>query len=137
MTRRELKNNLVLTEFDLIKLKKIVEIAKRYPAHHENLAALEERLDTAQVVSPGELPSNVVNIETTVSITDLDRSEQRTYKLVFPREASRENHLSVAAPLGCALLGRRIGEVIELQVPAGRRRIRVDGIARDTKGMAA
>lgn len=121
---------IVLTESDLDKVKSLVGTARKYLSNRRYLELLDQRLDEADVVSPERVPRDVVEIDTSVRITDLDRSEKRVYRLVLPRDANYDDRISVVAPLGSALLGSRVGEVVEVYAPARTRRIRVDAIAR-------
>ena len=51
------------------------------------------------------------------------------YKIVFPRDAHvAENRVSVLAPIGTALLGRRVGEIVELDTSIGKTRLKVQGV---------
>jgi regulator of nucleoside diphosphate kinase len=72
---------------------------------------------------------DVVTMNTTVELRDLDTGELETYTVVYPERADIAlNRISVLAPLGTALLGSRAGDVVEVRVPAGRLRIRVEEI---------
>ena len=60
---------------------------------------------------------------------DLDTQEEMTYTLVFPADANiKENKISVLAPIGTAMIGYKVGDVIEWPVPSGQRRLKVIGI---------
>lgn len=74
-----------------------------------------------------ERPSDlVVSIGTTVTIKGLSDSEEMSYKLVNPNEASPlKGKLSVSSPIGKALLGRKQGDEIEVIAPAGALNFRV------------
>jgi regulator of nucleoside diphosphate kinase len=62
-----------------------------------------------------------------VLVTDLDSGERFGFRVVFPRAANSDaGNISVLAPLGMAVLGRKMGEEITSRVPAGTRRLRVD-----------
>jgi regulator of nucleoside diphosphate kinase len=64
-----------------------------------------------------------------VLVTDLDSGETFDFQVVFPRAAdSASGKISVLAPLGMAVLGRRVGQQVTWQVPAGLRRLRVDSV---------
>jgi regulator of nucleoside diphosphate kinase len=64
-----------------------------------------------------------------VVVTDLDTDETFSLRVVFPRAANAgAGSISVLAPLGMAVLGRRTGEEITWSVPAGIRRLRVEEI---------
>jgi regulator of nucleoside diphosphate kinase len=62
-----------------------------------------------------------------VRLRDLDTGEEMVYTLVFPSEANfDEGKISVLAPVGTAMLGYRVGSLIEWEVPSGRRRLKVE-----------
>jgi regulator of nucleoside diphosphate kinase len=126
MTRKN--RRLAMTESDLGKLKTVVAMAKKYLVHRGHLDMLDEKLEGAEVVSKDNVPQDLVEMDTSVRITDLDRSEQKVYKLVFPHDAKLGEDVSVIAPLGSALLGSRVGEIVEVDAPAKKRRVRVDEI---------
>jgi transcription elongation GreA/GreB family factor len=78
------------------------------------------------VVSEDRPSDLVVSIGTTVTIQGLSDSEEMSYKLVNPNEASPlKGKLSVSSPIGKALLGRKQGDVIEVVAPAGALNYRV------------
>lgn len=60
-----------------------------------------------------------------VRLKDLDSGDVKVYRLVFPTQARMENGISVLAPIGTAILGYRVGDVIEWRVPKGIRRLQV------------
>jgi transcription elongation factor GreA len=71
----------------------------------------------------------VVQHGSRVSYTDLNTNRQQTFKIVSPHDARpSEGTLSVASPLARGLIGRRIGEAIEVRTPTGVRRLSVDSI---------
>ncbi len=64
-----------------------------------------------------------------VSVTRLDNGKPDTFTLVGAREANaRERKISVESPVGKELLGRRVGEEVEVSVPSGTVQYRIDGI---------
>ena len=93
------------------------------------LEALEEELDRAVVVDSMEVPPDVVTVGSRVHLVDLDSGEELLFTLVFPSRADAdEGRISVLAPLGTAVLGYRTRDLIEWDVPGGRRRLRVLGV---------
>lgn len=92
--------------------------------------ALERRLINAEVVDPEDIPGNVVSMNSRVALTELDSERRLVRTLVYPHSlAATEDAISVMAPLGAALLGRRVGEELEGPTVAGRpRRWRVEEI---------
>ena len=92
----------------------------------ENLDALERELARAKVVDPSELPDDVVTMNAKVWFRDLDRDEIEEYTLVYPSKADvLRDRISVLAPIGTALLGYRIGDIVEWRVPSGKRRFEI------------
>jgi regulator of nucleoside diphosphate kinase len=90
---------------------------------------LYSELQRAEIVGPDELPENVVAMNSTVALCDLDTGERETYTLVFPQRADiAEGRLSVLAPIGTAILGERVGADVTWRVPAGWRRLRIEEI---------
>jgi len=93
------------------------------------LEKLRDELDRAQIVIPQKIPSDVITMNSKVVLTDLDSSEEETYTLVYPEHANMaEGKISILAPIGTAMLGYRVGDVFEWEVPAGRRRLKVTKI---------
>ncbi|MBN9522700.1 nucleoside diphosphate kinase regulator [bacterium] len=96
------------------------------PGYRVSLAG---ELRRARVVPRSELPPDVVTMNSTVCLRDLETGEEETYTLVYPTDADiGENKLSVLAPIGTALLGYRAGDVVEWPVPAGVSRFRIEGV---------
>lgn len=95
--------------------------------HRSEFVALETDLEFASSVMAEEVPGDVVTMNSTVEVRDLDAEATESFTLVYPEDADIGSaRMSVLAPLGRALLGRRVGEVIQVAVPAGRRRIRIE-----------
>lgn len=95
----------------------------------EWLADLQVELNRAKIVSPDDVPENVVTMDSTVMLRDLDTDEVEMYTLVYPDRADIANgRLSVLAPVGTAILGYQIGDEVTWRVPAGWRRLRIEQI---------
>lgn len=85
------------------------------------LATLARELDQAVVVGPDEVPPDVVTMNSRARLRDGRRTWTMT--LVFPEDANpEEGAISVLAPLGAALLGCRVGQVVKFRVPGGGER---------------
>jgi regulator of nucleoside diphosphate kinase len=92
-------------------------------------AAIAGELRRAKGVPRSQLPADVVTMNATVRMRELVTGEEETYTLVYPDEADIEaNRLSILAPVGTALLGYRVGDVVEWPVPAGITRFRIEEI---------
>ena len=87
---------------------------------------LEEELERARVTPLRDVPADVVVMNSEFEYEDVATGQRRKLQLVYPNEAdSNTNRVSILAPLGCALLGLRVGQEIDWRMPGGRRRIRV------------
>jgi regulator of nucleoside diphosphate kinase len=125
------ETTIYITELDRQRLEKLIEIASQCDdaVNREYLRKLEHELDTAETVAPAEVPADVITMRSKVRLRDLNSGEEMIYTLVFPTEADSGNgKISILAPIGTAMLGYRVGSVIEWQVPSGLRRIKVEEI---------
>jgi regulator of nucleoside diphosphate kinase len=126
-----LKNKICITEFDLKRLKGLIKFAeekwdKRVAQYLEEL---DEELDRADIVKPEEVPTDVITMNSTFRLRDLDNGEELIYTLVFPAKADSANgRISILAPVGTAVLGYRVGDTVEWDVPAGLKRLKVEAI---------
>ena len=119
-----------ITEFDLDRLKKLLwEAQSTDYRKSEYLDKLQREIGRAVVVSPHDIPGDVITMNSTVTLQDLETREEETYTLVFPEDADLERgKLSVLAPIGTAMLGYKVGDTFEWDVPAGKRRLQVKKI---------
>jgi regulator of nucleoside diphosphate kinase len=119
-----------ITTFDLERLSSLVEgVRATGPQKKAYLGQLEKELERARVVNPEKIPGDVITMNSVVRIRDLESGEETTYTLVFPAEARiEENRISVLSAIGTALIGFRVGDIIEWKVPSGLKRLKVEGI---------
>jgi regulator of nucleoside diphosphate kinase len=116
----------VVTSSDALRLKQLLEGAVADGRDHEYLDKLEEELESASVVSPEIVPPDVVTLNSQISIKDMITGDESTFTLVMPRDADVEkSKISIMAPLGIAVLGQRIGDIVKFCVPAGVRKIKI------------
>jgi len=86
-------------------------------------------LEFARVIDTRRLGADTVGLLTKVDMTNLTAGSRMSYTLVSPHEANLpEKKLSIKSPIGKALLGKRVGDIVEVQVPAGLLRLRIDNI---------
>lgn len=122
--------NIRITELDRQRL--IDLIVKAQSGEYRGSIYLEKlrgELDRAQIVTPQEIPADVITMNSRVVLLDLDSGESETYTLVYPEHANTaEGKISILAPIGTAMLGYRVGDVFEWEVPAGKRRFKIEKI---------
>lgn len=103
-----------ITEADMRRLRPLVEEMK---TSRDDLRMLQEELARAQVVAPGEVPADVITMNSKARIRDVVTGEETTYTLVFPELANIEAaKISVVAPIGTAMLGTSLNGKCQ-QVP--------------------
>lgn len=83
--------------------------------------SLEAELSRARVVSETELPEDVVTMSSRLVVEDVKTGGRRTITLVYPEQADSDaGCVSVLAPMGSAVLGLRVGDEIDWDLPGGR-----------------
>lgn len=97
------------------------EAAKHEQELHElKIANLERTLMNAQIIKPEELPNDKIYILSKVKIKNKKNDSIMDVILVSPEEADFEqNKMSVTSPIGKALLGKVVGDEVDIKVPAG------------------
>lgn len=112
----ENQNNLILKKADFEKLTSLVNNTR-----FETVELLEAELNRASIVPDDELPADVVSMNSKVRFQDLGTGKETVVTLVYPHEANIEkNRISVLAPIGSALIGLQVGQVIQWPIPKGK-----------------
>lgn len=108
------------------------DAAKEEQQHLElRIQKLEVTLSKAKMIDAKDLPNDKVYILSKVKLKDLKTNDSFEYLLVAPEEANfEENKISVASPIGKALLGKRKGEAVDIKVPAGLLKYQILDITR-------
>jgi transcription elongation factor GreA len=111
--------------------KEFLDIQSQKEFYEAEVRRLEEILDRAKVIDEASISTRTAGIGTRVTLKDMSRKSQVTYELVGQAEVDLEaNKISISSPLGKALVGRKKGEVVELETPAGKIRYSIVGIQR-------
>ena len=120
-----------ITEVDLARLRKLIEAARDsgVDSNTPYMNKLEDELDRANIVDPKEIAMDAITMRSKVRLKDLESRKEMIYSLVFPNEADvDEGRISVLAPVGTAMIGYRVGDIIEWEVPSGLRRLKVEEV---------
>jgi regulator of nucleoside diphosphate kinase len=119
----------VLTKFDHSRLRGLLQVMReRGNAEPRNLGALELKLRRAELVSPECVPSDVITMNSIIGLHDQQTGHHFSLRLVFPGSLAREGSVPVLSPLGIALLGRRVGELLQWAIPTGRQRLSIESV---------
>ena len=122
-----IKNPIHITTQDKQRLEDLfVEVQASDPRKHGDLKALTQELRRAVIVDPKDVFCDVITMNSRAEMRDLESGETVAFTLVFPSEANiDEEKISVLAPIGAGMLGYRVGDEFEWNVPGGLRRMKV------------
>jgi transcription elongation factor GreA len=139
-------------DLDRMQNKEMIEVSKRIAAARElgdlsenaeyhaaredqgmlqaRINALKDKLSRAYFVDRNSLPGDTVVFGARVQVKDLDLGEEEAFVLVGPGEEDYNNNkILISSPIGQGLLGKKRGEVAEIQVPMGKVRFEIVDIS--------
>lgn len=120
------KSSVTLSTHDIQRLQPLVSSAPRTRHLPKHLSSLREKLCDCTEVPPIGIPPFIVTMNSQVLIQDMVTGHESTCTLVFPRDANgMDDRVSVLSPIGCALFGARVGDVIVVPMPMTSRRYTV------------
>ncbi|HEX2861370.1 MAG TPA: GreA/GreB family elongation factor, partial [Lacunisphaera sp.] len=103
-----------ISRHDYAKLRLLLSTALYSSANNIALQKLREELDRAAVIDPAAFPPGVVTMDSTVEYEDLSTGEIEEYTIAFPERADVEHkRISILAPIGTALIGCRVGDIVK------------------------
>lgn len=86
-------------------------------------------LANARVIDMSRIGTDSVQLLCQVEMTNLTNNSKMTYTIASPHEANlREGKISIKSPIAQALMNKKVGDVVEVRVPAGMLRLRIEGI---------
>lgn len=89
-------------------------------------------LEHARVMDTSHLDADVVGLFRKVEITNMGNNMKMSYTIVNPHEANlREGKLSIKSPIAEALVGKKAGDVVDVKVPAGMLKFRIESVTLD------
>ena len=105
--------------------------AKREQARLLGRIRFKQRvLEFARVIDMSRLNSDGVGLLSRVEMTNMATNAKMTYTIASPHEANlREGKISIKSPIGQALLNKHVGDVVEVPVPAGVMKLRIESIS--------
>ena len=108
------------------------DAAKEAQGHLEDkINRLKLAISEAKIVDTSRLSSDVVQILSKVEMTNLTTKAKMSYTIVSENEANlREGKISIKTPIAQGLLNKKVGDVVEIRVPAGILTLRIEGIGR-------
>ena len=130
MTEQNLPKEILITEANLKRIEDIIRYAGESNEHQKNnIERLSEDLERATVVDSKDIPPDVVTINSTLKIRDLDSGEEMVFTLVSPSNADlSQGRISLLAPVGASVVGYRSGDIVEWPVPGGLKRLKIEKV---------
>ena len=100
-------------------------------AKTRRIAEMEDTLMRAQIIDNDAMPKDEALLGATVKVKDQGSGEEFDYMLVSEEESDFDlNKISISSPVGKALFGHKVGDVVEIQVPAGVLKYEIVSIGR-------
>ncbi len=123
-------SKIIVNRLDYARIKKCINDAKQF----KSITSIEadnllKELDSAKIMEPESIPSNVVTMNSIAKITFLNNNKQVQFQIVYPDKANlKENKISIFSPIATSLIGYKVNDEIEWIVPGGLTKIRIDEI---------
>jgi transcription elongation factor GreA len=90
---------------------------------------MQKVLENARVIDKSKLGGDSIGLLSKVEMTNLANNARMTYTIVSPHEANlREGKISIKSPIAQALLNKKAGDTVEVRVPAGLMKLRIESI---------
>ena len=106
------------------------DAAKEAQAHLEDkINKLKLAISEAKIIDVSRLSSDVVQILSKVEMTNLANKAKMSYIIVSENEANlREGKISIKTPIAQGLLGKKVGDEVEIKIPRGTIKLRIENI---------
>jgi transcription elongation factor GreA len=104
------------------------DAAKEAQGHHEaKIAILENAVANARIIDVNDIDTSKVTILSKVKMLNMGTKKSIQYQIVSENEADlKAGKISVSSPIGKGLLGKKVGEVAEVQTPGGLMKFKVE-----------
>lgn len=97
----------------------------------KRIAELSDQLTHVDIIDESKMDQSKAFIGATVCLKDLNNNKDLTYMLVSKEEADlKAGRISTVSPVGKALLGKSVGETVEVKIPAGTLKYKIEKISR-------
>jgi len=124
------KKLIYITNNDMKRLRELIMVVKEFGnGDKKYLRELENELDKGEIVNSQDIPHDVITMNSKVRLGDINTQKEMICWLVFPNDSNADQgKISILAPVGTALLGYKVGDIIEWKVPAGLTKLKVEEI---------
>ena len=123
-------SRLIISRVDYARIKKCINNAQTNRSVNKIEAEnLLNELESAKIVEPEKMPSDVVTMNSIVKLVFLNTEKRVEFQIVYPDNANlKENKISIFSPIATALIGYKVSDEIEWIVPAGLTKIKIEEI---------
>ena len=91
---------------------------------------LEDKISRAEIIDVSKLSGKQIKFGATITVVDEDTEEKNSYQIVGPDEADiREKRLSITSPLARAVIGKKVGDTVEVTTPNGSKSYEIVRVA--------
>lgn len=91
---------------------------------------LQRVLDYSRIIDPKALPKDQISLLSKVEFTNLATNVKMTYTIVSPHEMDLQNgKISCKSPIGMALMGKKVGDIVDVQAPSGVFQLRIESMS--------
>lgn len=124
-------SKIIISALDYERIKQQIKSAQQINSINKQEAEnLMGELENATIVKPKKIPKDVITMNSVVKITFVKTGIQIELKIVYPDQANMNKyHISIFSPIATALLGYKVGDVIDWIVPSGPTSIKIDEIS--------
>lgn len=120
---------IAVTEADAERLTRLLQAQYTRSIMPRTLPALQQKLDEAEWLGSRLIPPDVVTMNSTVRLRNLESGEEVIRTLAFPYGADpAQGRVSVLTSFGIAMLGRRVGDFMECEASDGAMRFQIEGV---------
>jgi regulator of nucleoside diphosphate kinase len=125
-----MNNNICLTNFDWVRINKLFSLyIYRDDEAGKNQKKLKDKLHVASITHPEAIEPDVITMNSKIRFKNNNDGTEHIFTLVFPHEANiDESKISIFSPVGIALLGARVGDILQCETPTGEIEIDVEEI---------
>ncbi len=111
------------------RLTKLIEEILASGVKSKGAVNLKAELDRATIVDESAISEDIVTLNSTVTIRDLDTGEIESYSVTMPEHANpSEDRISILSPIGTGLLGYAVGDDVSWETPGGQRRLKIESV---------
>lgn len=123
------KNKICITKYDYTRLKSMIQEYAKTNKADTNIKDLLGEIERAQKVDSYTIGSNYITMNSVFELKKMDELDFQQFRLVFPEDADIDkDKISVLAPIGTAVLGYKVGDVIKWKVPDGENFFQITNI---------